>query len=103
MARMLNSGLSAHGPRRYVKRSAPQGLAPAQGSARLEVDAGTGPHAPGPQATAEDVPTKAADVLEWVGDDTARAELALDVEMSRSEKDRRKTLVTALSDMVMAS
>jgi hypothetical protein len=44
--------------------------------------------------------TKAKDLEQWVGQDVARARAVLAVEQDKPEKDRRKTLVSALEDLI---
>jgi hypothetical protein len=60
---------------------------------------------PAPQTSEQDVSvpegmTKAKDLEQWVGQDVARARAVLAVEQDKPEKDRRKTLVSALEALI---
>lgn len=79
--RLLNSGLSAHGPRRYRRESAPS------------TD-------PAPVEVPSDL-TTISDLTGWVAGDPDRAQAVLDQENQKSHP--RSTLVTELTDIILGT
>lgn len=105
---MLNSGMSAHRPRRYRSTDADVPVTSAP-----PADAPTPPDLPADPPTDADasqdetVPdgmTKVVDLLDWVreGDDpAARAQAVLEWENEKPEQHRRTTLVSDLTDLIL--
>lgn len=52
------------------------------------------------ESPAGDVPAAAPDIIEWIGDDTARAEVALAAEVGRSERRRRNTVLAKVNEVL---
>lgn len=92
MPRMLNSGLSAHRPRRFRREKSPQApQVSAQVVAPTEGEVISVP---------EDL-TTIKDLLEWIGEDSDRASAALDQELAKPENHQRKTLVSQLTELIL--
>lgn len=72
---LLNSGLSAHRPRRFARQN--------------------------PEAIPEDA-TTVDELLEWVGEDRERAQRVLTAEQAQPEDDQRSTLLEPLEALLAA-
>lgn len=96
MVRLLNSGMRAHGPRRYVR--------PSQRPSEVKQPNGGATTPPESEETSTEVPdglSRVVDLLEWVGDDPDRAEAVLQLEKSKPEEHQRKTLVQQLTEVIL--
>lgn len=101
MAAVPTSGmmLGPHRRRRYVKPETPAPEAPSESPAESQPETVESPE------TGTSVPaelTKVADLLEWVGDDKARAQAVLTQENSKPESEVRVTLVSKLTSIIEA-
>lgn len=110
---MMLRGRGPHQRRRYVKQEEeapqqppedPQAEAPAETVESPETGSSQAEQ-PAPAADVQEVPsdlTKVADLLDWVGDDKARAQAVLDQENAKPEGDVRVTLVSKLTSILEA-
>lgn len=95
--------LGPHRRRRYVKPEAPE--TPPEETEGAEVAKSTTETENVPENGSSDVEvpqdlTKVADLLEWVGDDKARAQAVLDQEQAKPESEVRVTLVSKLTSIL---
>lgn len=98
---MLNSGMSARGPRRY---SRPTVEVPTVEEPTVEEPPTSEPtvdEPPADEPTVE-VPADLTTIKaleEWVGSDPARAQAVIDAENAKPERDRRTTLIKKMGEI----